>query len=229
MLNNLGMFDQFQNNLIQFDVVMQDGCKGKLTFDVMKFFKIKFLHFAKLGIIIEKITCEEINQMKKFVLYTSTPEFGAEEIINPSVDFKKWVTRFFHVVDDDVTFNEIKNNNKLKIEVKNRIRKNERWSVIKGDIMYYSYLLSWNLMSLIDNDKIKAASDFISNNLDNELNLNSEEDFKALDQYEKNLDNVQDILEAMEKLPANIWDKYKELITENPDETKELSDLLGLF
>ena len=209
--------NMFNGAFLEDNFISEDGIQYNIKIDISTIFKAKLISYIRQGLKIEKITVPEsvsnqfngtpISDNGKYVLYTSIPAYSEITNENPPsfdlvVSFKKWITRFMYYKLSEEEFNKYKEENKLAVEVRNKIRKDECWTKEKADLYTKSYYLSWNLYNTLGNEQMSKLSKEITD-LSNKINNMSEEEFE------------------------DIINQYDKLLEENPELLEGLSDLLG--
>lgn len=205
--------NMFNNSFFEENYTTEDGTQYKIKIDVSTIFKAKLIQYVRQGLKIEKMLIPQsiANRFKgapvsdngKYVLYTSIPEY----LINPDENpqdlirsFKNWITRFMYYNKSEEEYNELKENRRLAVEVRNKIRKEEQWTKENGDLYAGSYYLAWKLYNTLGADKMTKLSGQITE-LSNKINNMSDDELNELtEQYEKMLEENPELFEGLSDL-----------------------------
>lgn len=205
--------NMFNNSFIEENCTTEDGTQYKIKIDVSTIFKAKLIQYVRQGLRIEKmlVPASVANKFKgtpvsdngKYVLYTSIPEY----LINPDENpqdlirsFKNWITRFMYYNKSEEEYNKLKENRRLAVEVRNKIRKEEQWTKENGDLYAGSYYLAWKLYNTLGADKMTKLSSQITE-LSNKINNMSDDELNELtEQYEKMLEENPELFEGLSDL-----------------------------
>lgn len=196
----------FNSSYIENNFTSEDGTQYKIKIDSSTIFKAKFIQYVRKGLKIEKMLVPAsvatifkntpISDNGKYILYTSVPEYlinpeeSAQDLIH---SFKNWITRFMHYNESEEEYNILKENHKLVVEIRNKIRKEEQWTKENADLYANSYYLAWRLHNTLGADKLSALSNQINELSDEELN-------KLMEQYEKMLEENPELFEGLSDL-----------------------------
>lgn len=207
--------NMFNESFLEDKIVSEDGTQYNIKIDTSAIFKAKLISYIRQGLKIEKIAVPEstsnqfngtpISDNNKYILYTSMPEYSENADENPLsfdlvVSFKKWITRFMYYNLSEEEFNKYKEENKLAVEVRNKIRKDECWTKEKADLYVNAYYLTWNLYNTLDNEKMAALSNQITELSDKINNMSNEEFNELVEQYEKLLQDNPELFEGLSGL-----------------------------
>lgn len=209
--------NMFNGSFLEDDFISEDGIQYNIKIDMSTIFKAKLISYIRQGLKIEKITVPEsvsnqfngtpISDNGKYILYTSMPAYSeiADEN-SPSFDlvisFKKWITRFMYYNLSEEEFNKYKEENKLAVEVRNKIRKDECWTKEKADLYVNAYYLTWKLSSIIGVDKLNKLANELNKylNLENIENMSNEDFNELMEKYQKMLEDNPDLFEGLEEI-----------------------------
>ena len=205
--------NMFNNSYIEENFTSQDGIQYKIKIDASIVFKTKLIQYIRQGLKIEKMLVPAsvatkfknipISDNDKYVLYTSVPEYLISPEENPQDlirSFKSWIIRFMYYNKSDEEYNELKNNQRLAVEIRNKIRKEEQWTEENSKLYVGSYYLAWKLSNTLGTDKMNALStqiNKISNKIDN---MSDEEVDELMKEYEKIMEENPELFEGLSDL-----------------------------
>jgi hypothetical protein len=207
----------FNGSFLEDNFISEDDIQYNIKIDMSAIFKAKLISYIRQGLKIEKITVPEsasnqfngtpISDNGKYILYTSMPAYSEITDENPPsfdlvISFKKWITRFMYYNLSEEEFNKYKEQNKLAVEVRNKIRKDECWTKEKADLYVHAYYLTWKLSSIIGVDKLNKLTNELNKylNLENIENMSNEDFNELMEKYQKILEDNPDLFEGLEEI-----------------------------
>lgn len=206
MFNNLFLTDTY---------IDENGNNCNIKTDASLVFKAKVLTFAKQGLKIEKIIAPPDDD-NTYVFYVSCPEFLKDDnpyndsVLNLTIDFKKWITRFMFCGYSDEEFYKLKANREFYIEVRNKIRKNEKWTEELGLMYAHAYIVSWNATESFGVEKMTEISNKIKQyfgdfSIDKFNNMSDEQKMELVEKYQKMLEDNPDLAEDLANFIGGLY------------------------